>query len=74
LEPQCFDGEYDFSDGALSPRLNELALELMKARAFWHLPPTSLLLLQRKAARIFLLAVKLQAKVNVDELTRAAVT
>jgi predicted unusual protein kinase regulating ubiquinone biosynthesis (AarF/ABC1/UbiB family) len=73
LEPQCFDGDYDFSDGALAPRLNELALELMKARDFWHVPPTSLLLLQRKAAGIFLLAVKLGARVNVNSLTKAAV-
>jgi predicted unusual protein kinase regulating ubiquinone biosynthesis (AarF/ABC1/UbiB family) len=73
LEPQCYEGEYDFSDGALAPRLNELALQLMKARDFWHVPPTSLLLLQRKAAGIFLLAVKLQAKVNVNALIRAAV-
>jgi predicted unusual protein kinase regulating ubiquinone biosynthesis (AarF/ABC1/UbiB family) len=73
LEPQCFNGEYDFADGQLAPRLNELAMELMKAKDFWHVPPTSLLLLQRKAAGIFLLAVKLQAKVNVNLLTKAAV-
>jgi predicted unusual protein kinase regulating ubiquinone biosynthesis (AarF/ABC1/UbiB family) len=73
LEPQCFDGEFDFSAADLAPRLNELAFDLMKARDFWHVPPTSLLLLQRKAAGIFLLAVKLQARVNVNKLTRQAI-
>jgi predicted unusual protein kinase regulating ubiquinone biosynthesis (AarF/ABC1/UbiB family) len=73
LEPQCFEGEYDFANGELAPRLNALAFDLMKDRDFWHVPPTSLLLLQRKAAGIFLLAVKLQAKVNVNALTRNAV-
>jgi predicted unusual protein kinase regulating ubiquinone biosynthesis (AarF/ABC1/UbiB family) len=73
LEPQCFDGEFDFAKADLAPRLNELAFDLMKARDFWHVPPTSLLLLQRKAAGIFLLAVKLQARVNVHCLTKAAV-
>jgi predicted unusual protein kinase regulating ubiquinone biosynthesis (AarF/ABC1/UbiB family) len=73
LEPQCFDGEFDFANVDLAPRLNELAFDLMKAKDFWHVPPTSLLLLQRKAAGIFLLAVKLQARVNVHSLTKAAV-
>jgi hypothetical protein len=37
-------------------------------------PPTPVLLLQRKAAGLFLLAVKLKAKVNVNAIVKAAVT
>jgi predicted unusual protein kinase regulating ubiquinone biosynthesis (AarF/ABC1/UbiB family) len=73
LEPQCFEGEFDFANAELASRLNPLALNLMKDGDFWHVPPTGLLLLQRKAAGIFLLAVKLKAKVNVNALTRAAI-
>jgi predicted unusual protein kinase regulating ubiquinone biosynthesis (AarF/ABC1/UbiB family) len=73
LEPQCFEGDFDFANAELAARLNPLAFNLMKDGDFWHVPPTGLLLLQRKAAGIFLLAVKLKAKVNVNALTLAAI-
>jgi predicted unusual protein kinase regulating ubiquinone biosynthesis (AarF/ABC1/UbiB family) len=73
FEAQCYDGEYDFSATDLAARLNPLAFELMKDRDFWEVPPTPVLLLQRKIAGLFLLAVKLNAKVNVNEIVRSAV-
>jgi predicted unusual protein kinase regulating ubiquinone biosynthesis (AarF/ABC1/UbiB family) len=73
FEAQCFDGDYDFAATDLAARLNPLAFELMKDRDFWEVPPTPVLLLQRKIAGLFLLAVKLNAKVNVHAIVKAAV-
>jgi predicted unusual protein kinase regulating ubiquinone biosynthesis (AarF/ABC1/UbiB family) len=73
FEAQCFEGEYDFAATDLAARLNPLAFELMKDRDFWEVPPTPVLLLQRKIAGLFLLAVKLNAKVNVNEIVKSAV-
>ena len=73
FEAQCFEGEYDFGQSGMAARLNPLGFELMKDRSFWQVPPTSVLLLQRKAAGLFLLAVKLRAKVNINALVKAVV-
>jgi predicted unusual protein kinase regulating ubiquinone biosynthesis (AarF/ABC1/UbiB family) len=74
FEIQGFESEYDFETTDLANRLNSLAFMLMKDRDFWQVPPTPVLLLQRKAAGLFLLAVKLKAKVNVNAIVQAAVT
>ena len=71
FEAQCFEGEYDFSQSGMAARLNPRGFELMKDRSFWQVPPTSVLLLQRKAAGLFLLAVKLRAKVNINALVKS---
>jgi predicted unusual protein kinase regulating ubiquinone biosynthesis (AarF/ABC1/UbiB family) len=73
FEAQCFEGEYDFAKSDLAARLNPMGFELMKDRTFWKVPPTPVLLLQRKAAGIFLLAVRLGAKVNINALVKAVV-
>jgi predicted unusual protein kinase regulating ubiquinone biosynthesis (AarF/ABC1/UbiB family) len=74
FEIQGFEGDYDFETTDLANRLNTLAFNLMKDRDFWQVPPTPVLLLQRKAAGLFLLAVKFKAKVNVNAIVKAAVT
>jgi predicted unusual protein kinase regulating ubiquinone biosynthesis (AarF/ABC1/UbiB family) len=71
FEAQCFKGEYDFGKSDMASRINPLGFELMKDRSFWHVPATPVLLLQRKAAGLFLLAVRLRAKVNINDLVRA---
>lgn len=73
FEAQGFEGAYDFGSSDLASRLNPLAFGLMKERDFWQVPPTPVLLLQRKAAGLYLLAVKLNAKVNINALVRAVV-
>jgi predicted unusual protein kinase regulating ubiquinone biosynthesis (AarF/ABC1/UbiB family) len=71
FEAQCFEGDYDFGESDMATRLNPKGFELMKDRTFWKVPPTPVLLLQRKAAGLFLLAVRLRAKVNINRLVKA---
>lgn len=73
FEAQSFDGPYDFASSGLAARLNPMGFDLMQDRGFWHVPPTPVLLLQRKVAGLYLLAVKLNARVNINALVRAVI-
>jgi predicted unusual protein kinase regulating ubiquinone biosynthesis (AarF/ABC1/UbiB family) len=72
LEIQGFEGDYDFAQSDIPERLNRLAFGLINDPDFAHIPATSILLLQRKAAGLFLLAVKLKAKVNLNAIVKTA--
>jgi predicted unusual protein kinase regulating ubiquinone biosynthesis (AarF/ABC1/UbiB family) len=72
FEIQGYEGDYDFAQSDLPSRLNRLAFSLIGDPDFGHIPATSILLLQRKAAGLFLLAVKLGAKVNLNAIVKAA--
>lgn len=72
FEIQGYKGDYDFAQSDLPARLNRLAFGLINDPDFAHIPATSILLLQRKAAGLFLLAVKLNAKVNLNVIVKAA--
>ncbi len=72
FEAQAFEGPYDFASSGLAARLNPQAFDLMQDRGFWHVPPTPVLLLQRKVAGLYLLAVKLNARVDINLLVKAA--
>jgi len=43
-------------------------IELGLDRDFWQLPPSDAMLLQRKFGRLYLLAIRLKARVNLHEL------
>jgi hypothetical protein len=68
LEPLRFDGAFDFGTTGMAPRLREAGLSLGLDRDFWHIPPMDALLLHRKLGGLFLLAARLQARVNVRQL------
>ena len=68
LEPFAFEGEFDFASSQLSERLSELSDLAYGFKEFWQTPPTDILYLHRKLGGTFLLATRLQARVNLNEL------
>ena len=70
FEPLCFDGPYDFGVSDLPRRIRETGLALGLDRDFWHVPPADVLFLHRKLGGLYLLAARLKARVNVNELAR----
>jgi predicted unusual protein kinase regulating ubiquinone biosynthesis (AarF/ABC1/UbiB family) len=68
LEPLMFEGAFDFGTTDMAPRLRESGLALGLDRDFWHIPPIDALFLHRKLGGLFLLAARLQARVNVRQL------
>lgn len=70
FEPLCFDGPYDFGVSDLPRRIHETGMALGLDRDFWHVPPADVLFLHRKLGGLYLLAARLKARVNVNELAR----
>jgi predicted unusual protein kinase regulating ubiquinone biosynthesis (AarF/ABC1/UbiB family) len=69
-EPLRFDGEYDFGQSDLPKRVHDAGLALGLDRDFWHIPPSDALFLHRKLGGLYLLAARLQARVNVRSLVQ----
>ncbi len=69
-EPLCHVGLYDFGSSTLAKRMHETGMSLAMDRDFWHTPPIDALFLHRKLAGIYLLAARLNAKVDVQALAR----
>jgi len=67
-EPVQFDGAYDFAKSQLATRIKTLGLQIGKQTSQWHTPPVDALFIHRKVAGLYLLACKLEAKVNVNKL------
>lgn len=59
------DGMFDFAGTDMAARLKDDGLALAQDRDFWHLPPVDTLFLQRKFGGVFLLGVRLKARVDV---------
>ncbi len=72
LEPFTTEGAYDFGTSDVLPRLRARGIELGLDRDFWKLPPTDAMLLQRKFGGLYLLAIRLGARVNLHELAKTA--
>jgi predicted unusual protein kinase regulating ubiquinone biosynthesis (AarF/ABC1/UbiB family) len=68
LEPFRTEGPYDFGSSTLMPRLRDAGFEIAADPSLWHLPPPESLFLHRKVAGMFLLAVRLRARVDVGRL------
>lgn len=67
-EPLRCDGPYDFAGSGLALRMRDLGLSLGRDRDFWHSPPIDAIMLHRKAAGLYLLAARLQARVNIRQI------
>ncbi|WP_240464858.1 AarF/ABC1/UbiB kinase family protein [Paraferrimonas sp. SM1919] len=67
-EPIRHQGEYDFSTSNLAQRVKEQGMNINRQKAQWHTPPVDALFIHRKLGGLYLLANKLQAKINVAEL------
>ena len=67
-EPLRHNKEYDFGNSKLATSITQSAGDISLKRDRWHTPPADALFLHRKIAGMYLLAAKLNAKVNVAEL------
>ncbi|WP_420825460.1 ABC1 kinase family protein [Vibrio astriarenae] len=67
-EPMLQDGCYDFEQSNLAQRLREAGTVLSMEEDYWHTPPADALFLHRKIGGLYLLASRLNAKVDVRSL------
>ncbi|PMM83146.1 ABC1 kinase family protein [Vibrio breoganii] len=67
-EPLKFDGSYDFGSSNLAQRLSQAGTVLSMEQDYWHTPPADALFLHRKIGGLYLLAARLNAKVDVAKL------
>ena len=67
-EPLSHTGEYDFSCSDLGIRIRDASMVLGMDRDFWHTPPADALFLHRKLGGLYLLAAKLKARVDLNDL------
>lgn len=72
LEPFSHPGPYDFGTSDLLQRVRATGLALGMDREFWKIPPADAMLLQRKFGGLYLLAIRLQARVDVHALAQRA--
>ncbi len=68
LEPMRFDGDYDFANSDVPARLSRLGDNITDYKDFWRAPPIEAVYFHRKVGGMFMLASRLQARVNVREL------
>ncbi|MFZ8199721.1 ABC1 kinase family protein [Alteromonas portus] len=65
-----YEGDYDFGQSDLIARLHEKGMTLTMEHNFWHTPPVDALFIHRKLGGLFLLAKRLQAKVDMRKAAR----
>ena len=70
IEPLRREVSFDFGGSDLAARLRDMGLQIGAERDFWHIPPMDALFLQRKVAGVFLLASKLKARVDLNQLVQ----
>ena len=71
LEPLRSSGDFDFGHNSMFEQLKQSGMALGLERDFWHIPPIDTLFLHRKLGGLYLLATKLKARVNVQQLVQA---
>ncbi|MFZ2971619.1 MAG: AarF/ABC1/UbiB kinase family protein [Ferribacterium limneticum] len=71
-EPLGHTGEYDFGASDLGVRIRDAGMVLGMDRDFWHTPPADALFLHRKLGGLYLLAARLKARVNMQEVAMAS--
>jgi predicted unusual protein kinase regulating ubiquinone biosynthesis (AarF/ABC1/UbiB family) len=72
FEPFCHAGEYDFGTSDLPSRIRNGGMALGLDKTFWQLPPADAMLLQRKFGGLYLLAIRLKARVDLHAMAQAA--
>jgi len=70
LEPLTSDGPYDFGDSDISARLAEIGETVQDFKEFWQAPPSDAVFFHRKVGGMFLLAQRMNARVDVNQLVR----
>ena len=74
LEPLRHPGLYDFGRSDMPARLMELGQSVTGFRDFWQAPPTDAIYFHRKLGGLFMLASRLQARVDVGALMAPHIT
>lgn len=72
FEPFCLEGEYDFGASDLPTRIRTGGIALGLDKEFGQLPPADAMLLQRKFGGLYLLAIRMKARVDLHTLAQAA--
>ncbi len=67
-EPLVHDQAYDFANSGLALRIKEQGMLINTQQKQWHTPPIDAVFIHRKLAGLYLLAAKLEAKVNTHQL------
>jgi len=67
-EPLRVDGDFDFKNSTLANNIKNAGLELSAQSQQWHTPPVDALFIHRKLAGLYLIAAKLNAKINITAL------
>lgn len=70
LEPLRHEGVYDFARSDMARRMSALAEEVAEYRDFWRAPPTDAMYFHRKLGGMFLLASRVKARVDVNQLIK----
>jgi len=65
-------GAFDFGDRRFVDGLRDNGLAIAADKTSWHIPPADLLFVQRKISGTALLAARLEARVDIRALARAA--
>ena len=68
ITPLRCDGPFDFANSHLGKEISEKGLALNSNSNEWHTPPVDALFIHRKLAGLYLIAAKLQAKVDLTAL------
>ncbi len=68
LEPLLCEGPYDFGSSDLSTRLARLAETVQEYKEFWQAPPPDAVFFHRKVGGMFLLAQRMNARVDTASL------
>lgn len=67
-EPLKHQGSYDFGASNLAQRISEAGTVISMEQDYWHTPPADALFLHRKIGGLYLLAARLKARVDVNQL------
>ncbi|MFT5716833.1 MAG: hypothetical protein ACI9T7_001011, partial [Oleiphilaceae bacterium] len=67
-EPLQCQEEYDFASTDLAYRIKQAGMAINNRQDQWHTPPVDAIFIHRKLAGLYLLAARLNAKVNVSAL------
>ncbi|MFH4601897.1 ABC1 kinase family protein [Vibrio diabolicus] len=73
-EPMLVDEPYDFKASGLAQKLREAGTILSMEQEYWHTPPADALFLHRKIGGMYLLAARIDAKVNIRQLVQPYLT
>ncbi len=70
VAPLAADAPFDFGNIELPAALKEEGFELARDKDLWHVPPAQSVFIQRKLGGMYMLATRLEAKVNVAALMK----